>query len=349
MELKDFFKIKNIHKDIVLNSSYSMSELQERKDAVFKIKGNYIYIGENKYEIEDLLLSKIPINDNLIQTLEDELHLIIYKFLYAKKIKLDLINYIDKKINELDYLSDSVLSNRNNNVIDIINVINNSYKNILTTNYVYLDNLILNKNDYLFFNGERTVLDKGQYKINEVSKNYKTEITFSRSYLSYISFNDSLKTLDTFKIYFIDGSTQVKFIKEFNVSDKLINIEKTCTKIIVEGLGASEITINPIICVGKSKTNLNRGIAVIDCDFSKFKIANRYHISAHEDIKIFSWKKEEVDFTLSYSSFKSKYYLLEKLVKTNTPIEINLTDNYLVAFAETNNSILKQIKIYGVD
>lgn len=349
MKLKDFFKTKNRHKDIILNLSTSMSELPKSKEQVFKINGDYIYIGENKYNIEDLLLNKIPLTDDLMQTLEDELQLIVYKFLYSKKKKLDLITYVNNKIKELDKLSNLVLSNRNHNVIDILNVINNSYKNIVTTKIVYSDNVILNNNDYLFYNGERTILNNKQYKINELSQNYKVEINFSRSHLSYISFNDTLKTLDTFKIYFIDGSTQVKFVKEFNLSDKLIQVEKTCTKIIIEGLGSSEITNNPIICVGKSKTNLNRGVAVIECDFSKLKIANRYHISAHDEIKIFLWKKEDVDFSLPYNEFKSKYYSLEKLVNTNESTDINLMDNYLVSFIETNISILKQIKIYGVD
>ena len=349
MELKDFFKTKNIHKDIILNLSTSLSDINIKKDKVFKTNNEYIYIGEKKYLLEDLVLNKIPLSEEVIHTLEEELHTIVYKFLYAKNSKKDMISQIDNKIKLINDLTNQIYKNRNHKVIDILNVMSNSYKNIVTTNIVYADNVLLDKENYLFFNGERTILNDRQYKINELSKNYKVEITFSRSHLSYISLNDTLKTLDTFKVYFIDGSTQVKFVKEFKLSDKVIQVEHTCTKIIIEGLGASEITNNPIICVGRNQTNSNRGIAVIECDFSKFKIADRYNISTHEDIKIFAWKKEEVDFLLPYNEFKAKYYLLEKLVDVNTPTNVNLIDNYLVLFIETNNSNLKQIKIYGVD
>lgn len=349
IELKEFFKTKNRHKDIILETSTSMSEITEQKEKVFKMDKEFIYIGEDKFQLEDFVLGKIPITDNLIKTLEDELYRIKNRFLYAINYKKDMINFIDKKISELDTLIDTVMSNRNSKVIEILNVINNSYKNIINLNTVYTDNILLDKSDYLFFNGERTILSKSQYSIKEVSQNYKVEIEFSKNYLSYIVLNDTLKTLDTFKVYFINGSTQVKFVKEFLLSDKVIEVNGTCTKIIIEGIGASEISSDIKICIGKNQTNMNRGIVVVDCDFSKVKIADNYHISAHEDIKIFAWKKEEVDFLLPYNYFKAKYYLLEKLVDINTSTNVNLIDNYLVLFIETNNSILKQIKIYGVD
>ena len=56
-----------------------------------------------------------------------------------------------------------------------------------------------------------------------------------------------------------------------------------------------------------------------------------------------------MDFLLPYSEFKNKYYLLENLVDTNVKTDVNLIDNYLVAFIDTNNSLLNEIKIYGVD
>ena len=349
MELKEYYSIKNRHKDMILNSSTSLSEIPKQKDKIFKIKKDYIYIGEDKFLVEDFLLNKIPITDNIVKTIEDELHIIVYRFLYAKKYKKDKINIINRKISELDNLINKVLSNRNNKVLDVLNVVKNSYKNILTSEAVYLDNVLIDKNNYLFFNGERTILNRKQYKTNELSSNYKVEINFSRAHLSYVAFNDTLKTLDTFKVYFIDGNTQTKFVKEFNLSEKLIQVEKPCTKIIVEGIGASEITNELIICVGKNQTNSNRGVVILECDFSKTKIADRYHLSAHDDIKIFSWKKEDVDFLLPYNEFKARYYSLDKIVDTNTATDVNLIDNYLVAFIETNNSSLKQIKIYGVD
>ena len=349
MKLEDYFITKNRHKDILLSSSASLSRVPINKEKVFKIIGDYIYIGEEKFLLEDLLLNKIPLTDNVLETIEAELQNIVYKFIYSKKYKQDLINTLDRKMEFLDKLITNVLSNRNDKVIDVLSIINHSYKNLVTTKTMYLDNILLDKNDYLFFNGERIILGKSQYKINELSQNYKVEIVFPKGFVSYVSFNDILKTLDTFKIYFINGSTQVKFVKEFNLSEKVIQVNKTCTKIIVEGLGASEITNDIILCIGENQTNSNRGIAVLECDFSKSKIMENYHISAHDDIKIFAWKKEEVDFMLPYNEFKAKYYSLDKLVDTNIKTNVNLIDNFLVLFVETDNFNLKQIKIYGVD
>lgn len=235
MKLEDYFITKNRHKDILLSSSASLSRVPINKEKVFKITGDYIYIGEEKFLLEDLLLNKIPLTDNVLETIEAELQNIVYKFVYSKKYKQDLINTLDRKIEFLDKLITNVLSNRNDKVIDVLSIINHSYKNLVTTKTVYLDNILLDKNDYLFFNGERTILGKSQYKINELSQNYKVEIVFPKGFVSYVSFNDILKTLDTFKIYFINGSTQVKFVKEFNLSEKVIQVNKTCTKIIEIG------------------------------------------------------------------------------------------------------------------
>lgn len=349
MELKEHLEVKNIHKDIILNTVSKLATIIETKDEVFKKNDEYIWIGEEKYDLEELMLNKIPLTDNIIKTIEDELMLIKERFLFSLKYKNDKIDEINNKLEELEQLTNQVLSNRNAKVIDILNVISNSYQNILTLDTLYTDNLELSNGNYLFFNGERTLLNKNQYKVNEVSQNYRIEITISRAYLSYVVFNDILKTLDTFKVYFIDGTTQVKFVKEFLLQDKIIEVNGNVTKIIIEGLGAAEICNDIKICVGKNQTNMNRGIAVVDCDFSKVKIANYYHISAHEDIKIFLWKKDEVDFQLPYNDFKEKYYLLEKLVDTNISTTANLIDNYLVLFIESNLPMLNQIKIYGTD
>lgn len=350
MILKDYFKTKNKHRDIILDLSSEFSDIVTSKEKVFKTNNEFIYIGEKKYPIEDLVLNKIPITDDLIKSLEEELNVIKNKFVYAIKYKKDLLNKLDNKINILNSLINETISNKNNKVIDILNVINNSYSNILNLNTVYTDNVLLDNDNYLFFNGERTILSSDKINIKEISQNYKIEINIPRSYLSYIVFNNSLKTIDTFKVYFVDGSTQVKFVKEFNSENKIIELNNNCTKIIIEGIGATQICSDLKICVGKNKININRGIIVFDCDFSKVKISDKYLISSHKDIKIFTCKKNEFkNLPMSYNDFKLNYYLLEKLVDINKTTNVNLIDNYLILFIETNNSMLNKIKIYGVD
>lgn len=295
------------------------------------------------------MLGKIKITDDLVKDIEHELSIIVDKFRYSIKCKKDLINELDSKNKYLDYLIKETMNSKNDKVIDVLNVINKDYKNIVKFNITYTDNISTSNGNYIFTNGERTLLNDNEISINEISRNYKIELNINRAYLSYMVFNDSLKTIDTFRVYFIDGNTQVYFVKEFSPKDKIIEINKNCTKIIVEGIGAREICTDTKICVGKNKTNTNRGVVVLECDFSKVKVSNYYHISCHDDIKVFICKKSNMDFLLPYSEFKNKYYLLENLVDTNVKTDVNLIDNYLVAFIDTNNSLLNEIKIYGVD
>lgn len=295
------------------------------------------------------MLGKIKITDDLIKDIEYELSYIVDKLKYCIKCKKDLINELDSKNKYLDYLIKQTMDSKNDKVIDVLNVINKDYKNVIRLNTSYTDNISIVNGNYIFSNGERTILNYEDISINEISRNYKVELNINRAYLSYIVFNDSLKTIDTFKVYFVDGNTQVHFVKEFSPDKNIIEVNKNCTKIIVEGIGAKEICTDVKICVGKNKTNVNRGVIVLECDFSKAKISNYYHISCHNDIKVFTCKKSNMDFLLPYTEFKKKYYLLENLVNTNTKTDINLIDNYLVCFSETNNSLLSEIKIYGVD
>jgi hypothetical protein len=347
--MEKYLKIKNLHKDILLNTKSSLLDIKKKKDIVFNIDNEYICIGENKYYLEDLVINKIPITEELCKTFEDELLLIKDKMYFHLNNKLDMIKDITNKIKQIETLTELVMSYRNDKVLDVLKAIRNEYKNILEYIVVYSDNLLLKNHNILFFNGERELLNNNDYTIKEVSRNYKIEIEFKRRFLSYVVFNDILKTIDSFKITFIDGTTQVKFIREFLLSSKYIDVENNVSKIIIEGIGAKEIIKDIQICVGKNKTNMNRGCTILECDFSKIKITNSYLISAHEDIKIFLWKKTETDYKLPYNEFKLKYYDLNKLVKTNESIEIDLLDNYLICFIETNHSILSEIKIYGVD
>ena len=347
--MEKYLKIKNLHKDILLNTKSSLLDIKKKKDIVFNRNNEYICIGENKYSLEDLVINKIPITEELCKTFEDELLLIKDKMYFHLKNKLDMIKDITNKIKQIETLTELVMSYRNDKVLEVLNVIRNEYKNILEYVVIYSDNLILKNHNILFFNGERELLNSNDYTIKELSRNYKIEIEFKRRFLSYVVFNDILKTIDSFKITFIDGTTQVKFIREFLLSSKYIDVENNVSKIIIEGIGAKEIIKDIQICVGKNKTNMNRGCTILECDFSKIKITNSYLISAHEDIKIFLWKKTETDYKLPYNEFKLKYYDLNKLVKTNESIEIDLLDNYLICFIETNHSILSEIKIYGVD
>lgn len=347
--MEKYLKIKNIHKDILTNTSSSLVDIKTKKEKVFNRDNDYIYIGENKYSLEDFIINKIPITKELIKSIEDELILLKDKIYFYLNNKRDLIKSIKDKIKQIEILTELVMSYKNDKVLEVLNTIRQEYKNILEYTIIYSDNLIIKNHSMLFFNGERTLLNQDEIVTKELSLNYKIELNISRRFLSYIMFNDTLKTLDTFKISFIDGTTQVKFVKEFLLKDKYIDINKNVSKIIIEGIGAKEICKNIQICVGRNKTNMNRGCIVLDCDFSKIKITNYTLISAHQDIKVFLWKKSDVDFKLPYNEFKLKYYDLNKSVDTNKSIEINLLDNYLICFAETNHSILSEIKIYGVD
>ena len=347
--MKNYLKLKTIHKDLLMNTKHSLKNIKIKKENVFKKDNEFIYIGENKYSLEDLVINKIPITEELCKSLEDELLLLKDKMYFYLNNKSDLVKEITEKIKILEKLTDDIMNCRNSKVLDVLKAIRNEYKNILEYIVVYSDNLLLKNHNILFFNGERELLDNNDYTIKELSRNYKIEIEFKRRFLSYVVFNDILKTIDSFKITFIDGTTQVKFVKEFLLSSKYIDVENNVSKIIIEGIGAKEIIKDIQICVGKNKTNMNRGCTILECDFSKIKITNSYLISAHEDIKIFLWKKTEIDYKLPYNEFKLKYYDLNKLVKTNESIEIDLLDNYLICFIETNHSILSEIKIYGVD
>lgn len=347
--MEKYLKLKKIQKDLLLNTKLSLLEVKTKKDNVFKKDSDYIYIGENKYSLEDLVINKIPITEEICKVFEDELLLLKDKMYFNLNNKLDMIKDINNKIKQIESLTKLVMSYKNDKVLEVLNAIRNEYKNILEYVIVYSDNLVLKNHNILFFNGERTILDNNEYTIKEISRNYKIEIEFSRRHLSYVVFNDVLKTLDSFKISFVDGTTQVKFVKEFLLSSKYIDVENNVSKIIIEGIGAKEIVNDIQICVGKNITNMNRGCAILECDFSKIKITNSYLISAHDDIKVFLWKKKEVDYKLPYNEFKFKYYDLNKLLKTNENIEIDLLDNYLICFVETNHSILSEIKIYGVD
>lgn len=347
--MEKYLSIKNLQKDFLLNTKSSLSKIKTKKDIVFKKDNEFIYIGENKYSLEDLVINKIPITEEICKVFEDELLLLKDKIYFYINNKLDMINDITNKIQQIESLTELVMSYRNNKVLEVLNAIRNEYKNILEYIVVYSDNLLLKNHNILFFNGERTILESDNYTVTELSRNYKIEIEFKRTFLSYVVFNDVLKTIDSFKIAFIDGTTQVKFVKEFLLSSKYIDVENNVSKIIIEGIGAKEIIKDIQICVGKNKTNMNRGCTILECDFSKIKITNSYLISAHDDIKVFLWKKNEVDYKLPYNEFKFKYYDLNKLIKTNENIEIDLLDNYLICFVETNHSILSEIKIYGVD
>lgn len=347
--MEKYLTIKNLQKDILLNTKSSLLDIKTKKDIIFKKDNEFIYIGENKYSLEDLVINKIPITEELCKVFEDELLLLKDKMYFNIINKLDMVNDITNKIQQIESLTELVMSYKNNKVLEVLNTIRNEYSNILEYILIYSDNLVLKNHNILFYNGERTILNSSEYTVKEISRNYKIEIEFKRRFLSYVVFNDILKTIDSFKVAFIDGTTQVKYVKEFLLGSKYIDVENNVSKIIIEGIGAKEITKDIQICVGKNKTNMNRGCAILDCDFSKIKITNNYLISAHEDIKIFLWKKTEVDYKLPYNEFKLKYYDLNKLVKTNKSIEIDLLDNYLICFIETNHYILSEIKIYGVD
>lgn len=348
--MNKYLNIKEIHKNLIINNkNINYKKIKEFKEHVFKKDNYYIYIGENKFSLEDLVLNKIPINKDVINSLEDESIILYNKFIFKIKEQLDLKDNLIRNIKLIDKKTKEIISYKNLKVDDLINIIKNQFNNIIPMINIFSDNVELYKNKILFKNGTRIILNNNEITIKELSPNYKVEIIFDRYYLSYVLLDDVLNTLDTFKIYFIDGTTQVKFIEDFSIKNKFINVNTNVNKIIIEGIGAKEICNDIKVCVGKNISNINEGCVVFEPDYTKTKITENIYIDSHEDIDFFIWDKSDVDFKLEYKDFKSTYYDFNKIIYKYKKIKIDLKDKYLIAFFKTNHSVLNEIKVYGVD
>lgn len=353
MDFKKYIKVKNNQKDSLVGTSSSNIIFSEIIDKVFKIENGNIIIGNDVIELERLYLNKVNLDENIICSVEKEISLLHKKIQLMVKNKEEQLDFINKKIKEVKEAIDHAIGLRNKSVYDVIGVINNSFSNIITKNIIFSDNLNIFNAKYSFLSGERTILDSSKYEIIEHSANYKIEIKLkNRNFINYIMFNDSLKTIDTFKVQFLDSNTTVKEIKEVDINvSPLVTAEISCNRIVIEGIGAREIVSNFKICIGKNNYNYNRAIAIYECDFSNNKLSENFLFKCNDDIKIFLYPKKDfiLDESFTYQEFKEKYYLIENIVRTDVSSIVNLQDNYIICFLETSNDILQELKIYGVD
>lgn len=353
MDFKKYIKVKNNQKDLLVGTSSSNIISSEIIDKVFKIENGNIIIGNDVIELERLYLNKVNLDENIICSVEKEISLLHKKIQLMVKNKEEQLDFINKKIKEVKEAIDHAIGLRNKSVYDVIGVINNSFSNIITKNIIFSDNLNIFNAKYSFLSGERTILDSSKYEIIEHSANYKIEIKLkNRNFINYIMFNDSLKTIDTFKVQFLDSNTTVKEIKEVDINvSPLVTAEISCNRIVIEGIGAREIVSNFKICIGKNNYNYNRAIAIYECDFSNNKLSENFLFKCNDDIKIFLYPKKDfiLDESFTYQEFKEKYYLIENIVRTDVSSIVNLQDNYIICFLETSNDILQELKIYGVD
>lgn len=353
MKFEKYIRVKNEQKDFLVGTSSSNIIIKNIVEKIFKIENGNIIIGNDAIELERLYLNKVNLDENIICSVEKEISLLHKKIQLMVKNKEEQLEFIDNKIKEIKEAIDYAIGLRNKSVYDVIGVINNSFSNIITKNIIFSDNLNTFNGKYSFLSGERTILENNSYEIIEHSANYKLEIKLkNRNFINYIMFNDSLKTIDTFKVQFLDSNTTVKEIKEVDINiSPLITANISCNRVVIEGVGAREIVSNFKICVGKNNYNYNRAISVYECDFSNNKLSENFLFKCNDDIKIFLYPKKEfvLDESLTYQEFKEKYYLIENIVRTDISSAVNLQDNYIMCFLETNNDILQELKIYGVD
>lgn len=353
MKINKFFEIKNNQQKLLTKNSFKTLTRSENKESLFPREKDKLQIGNKKFEIEKLLLNKIKISNELVEDIVHELRQLYLKevqlYLKNKGLLEEIINKtktIDKKITE-------AISLKNNSVKDILNVISNKYKNIISKQIIFKDNLNISNSKYTFLNGERVILDNDEFSINEISENYKVEINFkNKKFLDYILLNDKLHTSDLFKVYFMNGEEIIKVIDEISVNENpFILSNVSCNKIIVTGFGAREVVTDIKICAGRNTLGSNKAVCIFECDFTRSKLPTLFLFNCNEDIKIFLHNKKEFSLNekFTYEQFKEKYYDVENNIKINSAQKLNLQDNVIVAFIETTKNFLQEIKIYGVD
>lgn len=350
MELNKFIEIKNFQKDIIKNSSTYFNKNNYKKK-LFPIINNFIKIGEQEYDIEEILLDKIKLDENIKKNLLHEYEETYNKIDFIIKNKKEKINNLNKIIYELENNIDKLSKLKNNNAYKLLFAFDELYKSVIIFNTIFKDNITENNDTYCFNNGERYILSKEEYKNNIISSNYKAEIILNKSkYINYVFTEESYKTNETFKINFLYQGDNFKTIKEFIPSEnKDIIVNNRCDKIIIEGFSLNSILNNFKVCAGKSNTNINRGIIVLEADVTKIKLQDKFILKSHEDIKCFSINKKEYKEFDNYTDFKLNYYKPENEIQNNKVSNIDLVDSYLILFIETDINILNKISMYGVD
>lgn len=350
MELDKFIEIRNFQKDIIKNSSTYFNKNNYKKK-LFPINNNFIKIGEKEYDIEEILLDKVQLDENLKISILQEYEYIYNKIDYIIKSKIEKINELNKIIYELDNNINKLSVLKNNNAYKLLFAFDELYKSVIIFNTIFKDNIIENNDTYCFNNGERYILSKDEYKNNIISPNYKAEIILNKSkYINYIFTEESYKTNESFKLNFLYQGDNFKTIKEFIPSEnKDIVVNNRCDKIIIEGFSLNSILNNFKICSGKSNTNLNRGIIVLEADVTKIKLQDKFILKSHKDIKCFFVNKKEYKEYDNYNDFKLNYYKPENEIQNNKVSNIDLVDSYLILFIETDINILNKISMYGVD
>ena len=348
----NFLNIKNEQKNNIFGIDIPMMT-EVAKETLFRVDDKNIYFNGEPIDLEKFLLDKIQLNDYILKTIEDEAKILENKMTFLLKSKEDKLYEIKNKNKILEkYINDSVML-KNQKINDVVGVINGKYTNIIPSIKVYNDNINILNNKYSFIDGERFLLNKNSYKIIESIPNEKMEIIIKdKTYINYILFNNILETLDNFEVRIFEDNKEVYSNKELNISKyPLLEIDSKVTKIILKGVGTRAIMSDVVICGGKKIYDLNRGVVVYEADFSETKLPNFYHINCNDDIKVFFTNKKEFnrDNLLTYQEFKEKYFLIEKNALINKKIELDLQNNFLIAFVETERNALSSIKIYGVD
>lgn len=350
MSINKFLEIKRTQKDIIKKTK-TIYEKDYLIKKLFPISNNLIKIGEKEYELEELLLNKIKLDENINKTILREFENINSKLDYVIKEKKYLTNKIDRIELELNSNIKKLYDLKNNNAYKLIFAFEEKFSSVIAFNEIFSDNIITTNNCYFFCNGERYILNEDEYEKNIISNNYKAEIIINKSkFINYIFTEESYKTNETFKIHFLYQGENFKTIKEYNPNNyKEIELNHKCDKIIIEGFSLNSIINNFKICVGRSNTNINRGVIVLEADITKTKLQDKFIFKSHNDIKCFCVNKNEFKKLNEYSEFKANYFRPESEVIKNKEVEVDLVDSYLVLFIESDINIIKKISMYGVD
>ena len=155
MSIGKFLEIKRIQKDVVKNSKtiYDKSYLTEK---LFPISNNFIKIGEKEYDLEEVLLNKIKLDNNINKSILKEFENIYYKLDYIIKEKKEFINKLNGLELELNLNTNKLYNLKNNNAYKLLFAFDEKFSSIINFNEIFSDNIKFT-NDCYFFAMEKDI------------------------------------------------------------------------------------------------------------------------------------------------------------------------------------------------